>query len=288
MSDADRGRPASIADLLASAARMLAESSETAWLDAEVLLYHCLDKPRSYLRAWPEHRPDAEPVAEFRSLLERRRQGVPVAYLTGCREFWSRDFLVNADVLIPRPDTELLIELCLSLLPTDSSDKVIDLGTGSGILAITLAAERPLAQVTGTDVSLAALEIAKLNAAQLRVTNVEFTASNWFAEITESGFDLVVSNPPYIADDDPHLQQGDVRFEPTGALISAENGLKDIRLIAEQARAYLKPQGHLLLEHGYNQQAGVQAILAALGYRQIATHNDLANNPRVTTGVWNS
>ncbi len=288
MSNADRGETASIAELLTSATEALADRSETAWLDAEVLLCHCLDKPRSYLRAWPERSPDAEQTSKFRHLLEQRRRGVPVAYLTGQREFWSRKFLVGPEVLIPRPDTELLIELSLDLVPSDRPCRIIDLGTGSGILAITLAAERPLATVIGADVSRAALETAQRNAEWLQVSNVSFAISNWCANIAESDFDLVVSNPPYIAADDPHLRQGDVRFEPANALVSAENGLKDIRLIADQARTHLKPQGHLLLEHGYNQQAGVRGILAALGYRQIATHNDLAHNPRVTTGVWNS
>lgn len=287
MLDVERARPATIAELLDSAKMALAGSSETAELDAEVLLCHCLGKPRAYLRAWPERNPDAEQASEFQRLLEQRRQGVPVAYLTGQREFWSREFLVGPEVLIPRPDTELLVELSLGLLPSERPCRVIDLGTGSGILAITLAAERPLAHVIGVDISYAALETAQRNAERLQVANVSFAVSNWFADIAESDFDLVVSNPPYIAADDPHLRQGDVRFEPANALVSAENGLKDIRMIAEQARSHLKPQGQLLLEHGYNQAAEVRAILSALGYRHIATHQDLANNPRVTTGVWN-
>lgn len=287
MVDGERTRPETIAELLAAAAAALAGSSETAELDAEVLLCHCLDKPRAYLRAWPERSPDAEQASEYRRLLEQRRQGVPVAYLTGHREFWSREFLVGPEVLIPRPDTELLVELSLDLLPSDRPCRVIDLGTGSGILAITLAAERPLAHVIGVDINCAALETAQRNAERLQVNNVGFAASHWLSAISQSDFDLVVSNPPYIAANDPHLRQGDVRFEPAGALVSAENGLKDIRLIAEQARSHLKPQGHLLLEHGYNQAAEVRAILSALGYRQVATHQDLANNPRVTTGVWN-
>lgn len=287
MVDGELTRPETIAELLAAAAAALAGSSETAELDAEVLLCHCLDKPRAYLRAWPERSPDAEQTSEFRRLLEQRRQGVPVAYLTGHREFWSREFLVGPEVLIPRPDTELLVELSLDLLPSDRPCRIIDLGTGSGILAITLAAERPLAHVIGVDISCVALETAKRNAERLRVNNVDFAASHWFSAISQSDFDLVVSNPPYIAANDPHLRQGDVRFEPAGALVSAEDGLKDIRLIAEPARSHLKPQGHLLLEHGYNQAAEVRAILSALGYRHVATHQDLANNPRVTTGVWN-
>ncbi len=273
--------------LLASAAELLVPSSETALLDAEVLLCHCLNKNRSFLRAWPEHQPTSRQIADYRHLIEKRRQGIPVAYLTGHREFWSRNFLVCPDVLIPRPDSELLVELSLECLPAGPACKIIDLGTGSGILAITLAAERPTADVIATDLSPAALTVAKLNAERLSTHNVRFLQSHWFDAVPEQEFDLVISNPPYIAEDDPHLQQGDVRFEPDGALVSAENGLKDIRLIAEQARGHLKNGGHLLVEHGYNQQVEVQAIFEALNYRKVETHADLSGNPRVTSGIWN-
>lgn len=261
--------------------------SESALLDAEVLLCHCLHKNRSFLRAWPEHRPNPEQIVRFQSLINQRAQGRPVAYLTGQREFWSRDFLVGPEVLIPRPDTELLIELGLELLPEDKPCKIIDLGTGSGILAITLAAERPLADVIATDLSLTALSVARENAERLNTINVRFLQSHWFDEVADQDFDLVISNPPYIAEDDPHLTQGDVRFEPDTALISDEKGLKDIRLIAKQARRHLKSGGHLLVEHGYNQQAEVQALFKTLSYRHIETHADLSGNPRVTSGIWN-
>lgn len=273
--------------LLALAAERLTPASETALLDAEILLCHCLHKTRSFLRAWPEHHPRPEQTVCFLNLLEQRLQGNPIAYLTGEREFWSRNFKVSPDVLIPRPDSELLIELSLEWLPADQACKIIDLGTGSGILAITLAAERPLADVTASDISLSALNIARQNAEQLKTGNVRFLQSHWFEEVTEQSFDLVISNPPYIAENDSHLSQGDVRFEPYAALVSDENGLKDIRSIAEQARRHLKGGGHLLVEHGYNQQAEVQAIFEALNYRQVATHTDLSGNPRVTSGLWN-
>lgn len=265
----------------------LAHASDTPHLDAEVLLCHCLSKNRSYLRAWPEHHPSAAQSLQFWALIEQRCLGEPIAYLTGQREFWSRAFMVSPDVLIPRPDTELLIELSLQHLPSNQAGKIIDMGTGSGILAITLAAERPLADVIATDISSAALNIAKKNAQQLAVGNIRFLISDWFDAVTESNFDLVISNPPYIAADDPHLQQGDVRFEPESALISGEEGLKDIRLLSEQARNHLKPNGLLLIEHGYNQQTQAQAILQTLNYRQIQTHPDLSGNPRVTSGIWN-
>ena len=278
--------PDSIQTLLESAAGQLTAISETAQLDAEVLLCHCLDKNRSFLRAWPERQPSAEQASRYRTLIAQRLQGAPVAYLTGHREFWSRSFKVSPDVLIPRPDSELLIELALTLLPAGKPCKIIDLGTGSGILAITLAAERQLADVIATDLSPKALAIAQHNATALNTANVRFLQSRWFDDVTDSSFDLVISNPPYIASGDPHLQQGDVRFEPGEALVSGENGLKDIRLIAGQARQHLKNNGHLLIEHGYNQQAEVQAIFKTLNYRHVATHPDLSGNPRVTSGLW--
>ncbi|MGR8931401.1 MAG: peptide chain release factor N(5)-glutamine methyltransferase [Gammaproteobacteria bacterium] len=277
----------SIQGLLRSAAERLEAKSESAMLDAEVLLCHCLDKNRSFLRAWPERQPNPEQISRFQTLIEKRRQGIPVAYLIGRREFWSRQFIVGPDVLIPRPDTELLVELSLCLLPNYDPCKIIDLGTGSGILAITLAAERPLADVIASDLSPAALDIARQNAEQMEIGNIRFLSSHWFDNVDETDFDLVISNPPYIADDDPHLQQGDVRFEPKTALVSADKGLRDIRLIAEQSREHLKIGGHLLVEHGYNQQAEVQMIFKQLTYRHVVTHNDLGGNPRVTSGLWN-
>lgn len=277
----------SIQCLLATASEQLAGTSDTPLLDAEVLLCHCLKKTRAFLRAWPEHSPDQPQLTDFQQLIDQRNLGMPVAYLTGQREFWSRPFKVSPDVLIPRPDSELLIELSLALLAPNKPGKIIDLGTGSGILAITLAAERPSIQAIATDFSPAALAIAGQNAQQLEVDNVYFIQSNWFDAINEHDFDLVISNPPYIADNDPHLRQGDVRFEPNHALVSDENGLQDIRLIAEQARQHLRSSGRLLIEHGYHQQTDVQAIFNTLNYQQVTTHRDLSGNPRVTSGLWN-
>lgn len=276
-----------VQSLLARAKEQLAMLSDTAALDAEVLLCHCLAKDRSFLRAWPEYQPSHEQLNCFQALIAQRQQGTPVAYIIGHREFWSREFLVRPEVLIPRPDTELLIDLSLDLLVANKPCKIIDLGTGSGILAITLATERPLANVIASDISPAAINVANKNAERLRVKNVRFLTSHWFDAIDEYDFDLVISNPPYIPSDDPHLQQGDVRFEPQTALVSDEKGLKDIRLIAEQARQHLKSDGRLMVEHGYNQQADVQAIFKQLNYRQVMTHNDLGGNPRVTSGLWN-
>lgn len=277
--------PKTIQQLITAASEQLCNQSESALLDAEVLLAHCLSKNRSYLRAWPDRVPSEQQTQQFLALLVQREQGQPIAYLTGHREFWSRNFRVTADVLIPRPDSELLIELSLARLDSTRPCRIVDLGTGSGILAITLAAELPLAEVLACDISESALNIANTNAEQLNV-RVQFLNSHWLEQVPGL-FDLIVSNPPYIADDDPHLQQGDVRFEPDSALVSTENGLRDLRLIAEQAREHLNPGGWLMVEHGYQQAEQTQTLFAALNYQQIQTHHDLANNPRVTSGIWN-
>ncbi len=268
---------------LQAATELLTESASAA-LDAEVLLCLVLQKQRSYLRTWPEQDLPANLALQFWALIEQRQQGTPVAYLTGYREFWSRDFLVTPDVLIPRADTELLIELCLALIPTDKPCKIIDLGTGSGIIAITLAAERPLAELTGTDLSLAALAIAKANAAHHQITNVQFYQSDWFTSVPDGSYQLIVSNPPYIAEHDEHLQLGDLRFEPRSALSAAESGLADIRMITKQAYPRLESGGYLLIEHGYDQQQQVQRIFNDCHYQQIQTITDLAGLPRVSYG----
>jgi len=277
----------SIKSVLSEAADTLASVSDSALLDAEVLLCQALNQSRSHLRAWPDKPLQPEHLTAFKALLEKRQQGTPIADITGNREFWSRDFHVSPDVLIPRPDTELLIELSLKLIPTNEPTRIIDLGTGSGIIAITLAAERPQARISATDFSLAALRIARLNADKHRISNIEFYHSDWFTGVPEAKFKLIVSNPPYIAEDDSHLQQGDVRFEPQTALSAPEQGLADIRIIAEAARNYLEAGGHLVIEHGYNQQQQVQALFKDLHYDKVKTYKDLSGQPRVTYGLWN-
>ncbi|MGZ4969656.1 MAG: peptide chain release factor N(5)-glutamine methyltransferase [Methylobacter sp.] len=277
-----------IKSVLRDAADTLAAVSDSALLDAEVLLCLALNKQRSYLRAWPDQQVETEHLTAFGALLEQRRKGTPIAYITGNREFWSRDFLVTPDVLIPRPDTELLIELSLKLIPPAEPVKIIDLGTGSGIIAITLAAERPHAQIIATDFSLAALHIAQLNADKHHINNVRFYQSDWFSNVPASKFNLVISNPPYIAKDDTHLQQGDVRFEPQTALCAADQGLRDIKIIAAAARNYLEPRGHVLIEHGYDQQQQVQILFKNLHYDGVQTYTDLSGQPRVTYGQFMS
>lgn len=273
-----------IKNLLANATNTLSSYSDSPLLDAEVLLSFVLAKPRTYLRAWCDNQLTEQQIIYFESLIQQRLQGIPIAYLTGIREFWSRDFKVTSDVLIPRPDTELLIELSLALIPKNQPVDIIDLGTGSGIIAVTLAAECPNAQVIAVDASLAALKVAEYNAQQYQLTNIEFYQSNWFSTIPVKQFDFVISNPPYIDEQDEHLQQGDVRFEPKTALIADKLGLSDIQIIADKARHYLKPAGHLLIEHGYNQAAQVQAIFNALAYDKVQSYRDLSGQHRVTYG----
>jgi release factor glutamine methyltransferase len=275
-----------IQSALTEASQILASSSDTPELDAEVLLSLILEKNRTYLRTWPKKQLHAQQRLQYKALLKQRQQGTPIAYIVGVREFWSRDFKVSPDVLIPRPDTELLIELSLPLIPKDKSCKLIDLGTGSGAIAVTLATERPYAQVIATDISSAALKIAKQNADRYHCRNIRFLQSSWFSDITENSFDLVISNPPYIAPTDPHLHQGDLRFEPQSALVADENGLKDISVIVESACKHLKEGGYLLIEHGFEQKSPVQAIFESFGYANIQTHTDLGGNPRVTMAQW--
>ncbi|MFA6164859.1 MAG: peptide chain release factor N(5)-glutamine methyltransferase [Methylobacter sp.] len=276
----------SIKSILAAAADTLASGSDSAILDAEILLSLVLNKERSHLRAWPDKQLEPDQINAFWSLIQKRQQGTPIAYITGNREFWSRDFHVTPDVLIPRPDTELLIELSLKLISKESAPKIIDLGTGSGIIAITLAAECPFAEVSAADFSLPALRIAQLNAGKHKISHINFYHSDWFASVPDTQFNLIISNPPYIAEDDSHLQQGDVRFEPQTALRAADQGLSDIKIITGAARSHLEHGGHLLIEHGYNQQQQVQAIFKDFHYDNVQTYTDLSGQPRVTYGQW--
>ncbi|SDU20765.1 peptide chain release factor N(5)-glutamine methyltransferase [Halopseudomonas salegens] len=252
-------------------------------LDAELLLAAVLDKSRSYLRTWPEYELTAPQLNLYRTLLARRRAGEPVAYLLGRQGFWSLDLAVAPSTLIPRPDTERLVELALELGPTGAA-RVLDLGTGSGAIALALASERPQWQLTGVDRVTDAVALATRNAEELGLRNVSFQRSDWFAGVSGQRFDLVVSNPPYIASDDPHLSQGDVRFEPSSALVSGNDGLQDVRQIIGESRKHL--QGWLLLEHGWQQAAAVQALLHEQGYQAVASWQDLAGQTRVTGGQW--
>ena len=256
-------------------------------LEAELLLAHVLEKPRSYLFTWPERLLSTEHIQALQHLVEQRLQGRPIAHLIGKREFWTLDLTVTADTLIPRPETELLVELALKCLPQDKACKVLDLGTGTGAIALAIASECPLAQVIALDQSISALQIAQLNAQRHTLTTVQFMQSNWFSELPQtsaSTFEVIVSNPPYIAEGDPHLSQGDVRFEPLTALTAGYEGLDDLKIIIQQAPYYLKTQGWLLVEHGYDQGIAVRQLFLQAGFQTISTQQDLAGHERVTLG----
>ena len=275
--------PETLAAALALGNHRLRETSETAALDAEVLLMHVLDCDRSHLRAWPEKPLTPAQASDYAILIERRRDGWPIAYLTGEREFWSRPFRVTPGVLIPRPETELLIELALAELPADRPTDALDLGTGSGIIAITLAVERPRSRVIAIDVSPEALVIAQDNAERLDARNLRLLQGDWLTPLPPNErYDLIISNPPYIAEDDPHLRQGDLRHEPDLALASGPDGLTALRRIIAEARDFLKPGGALLLEHGYDQADAIGGLLRASGYGEIIHHRDLQGHRRAT------
>ncbi|MGO1002142.1 peptide chain release factor N(5)-glutamine methyltransferase [Lysobacter sp. CA196] len=250
--------------------------------EAELLLAHALERPRSWLFAHDDHVMDAEVAQRYRRLVARRVAGEPVAYLLGQRGFWRFDLAVTPATLIPRPETERLVELALARLPEDCDLAVADLGTGSGAIALALAFERPRARVVAVDFSMDALEVARANAASLQLGNVEFRHGDWFAPLAGERFDLIASNPPYIEDDDIHLQQGDLRHEPRSALASGADGLDAIRVIACDAPMHLQPGGWLLIEHGWEQGAAVRALLSAAGLVDAVTERDLEDRDRVS------
>lgn len=273
---------------LESATRTLHASSDTARLDAEVLLARVLGKNRAYLRAWPERLLTEDEKRDLLDLVARRTLGIPIAYLTGEREFWSRPFRVSPEVLIPRPETELLVELAIAAAECNGYRRILDLGTGSGAIAITLALECPYAEVWAVDISEQSLAVAGHNAATLGAANVRFLQGNWLSALpADLRFGLIVSNPPYIDEADPHLSVGDVRYEPRHALVSASNGLHDIARIAEETRNALLSGGHLMFEHGFEQAPAAERILDKLGYSEIRTHRDLQGHQRVTEARYN-
>jgi len=256
---------------------------EEARLEAELLLAHALDRPRSWFYAHSGDLLEPRDAREFEDLLRRRSRGEPVAQITGHRGFWSLELAVTADTLIPRPETELLVELALERLPRTEPRRVVDLGTGTGAIALAIVSERPLADVTAVDASEAALQVARDNAAQAGLA-LRLLASDWFSAVAGETFDLIASNPPYIAQGDPHLQQGDLRFEPRAALASGPDGLDAIRVIARDAPAHLRPGGWLLVEHGHEQGPAVRALMAAAGLQSVVTERDLEQRDRVTLG----
>ncbi|HEX9584034.1 MAG TPA: peptide chain release factor N(5)-glutamine methyltransferase [Gammaproteobacteria bacterium] len=275
-----------VSAVLAQAADVLAPFVDEPRLEAEILLAHVLNVSRSVFRAWPDDAVDSASLRRFWRTVERRRDGVPNAYLTGRREFWSMAFEVDEAVLIPRHETECLVETALALLPGDAPSTVVDAGTGCGAVAAALAAECPHWRVIATDLSLAALAVAKRNLRRIGARNVALAAGCWLAPFRDGCIDLLVSNPPYVAAGDPHLQRGDPQFEPRIALDGGADGLDALRGLAAGARRCLKPGGYLVLEHGYDQGAATRRLLAAAGYGAIATRRDYAGQERITRARW--
>ncbi|WP_248746751.1 peptide chain release factor N(5)-glutamine methyltransferase [Pseudomonas sp. MWU12-2037] len=257
--------------------------SPTARLDAELLLAAALGKSRSYLHTWPEKIVSSEAALAFSDFLERRRGGEPVAYILGQQGFWKLDLEVAPHTLIPRPDTELLVEAALELLPATPA-RVLDLGTGSGAIALALSNERPAWQVTAVDRVPEAVALAERNRQRLGLNNATVLSSHWFSALDGQRFQLIISNPPYIASSDPHLAQGDVRFEPTSALVAGADGFDDLRLIISQAPAHLEADGWLMLEHGYDQAEAVRELLSAQGFSDVHSRTDLGGHQRISLG----
>lgn len=265
----------------------LADVSDSPRLDLELLLAHLLERDRTWLYTWPEASLSTEQLAEFERLLARRANGEPIAHLTGRRDFWTLSLQVNSSTLIPRPDTERLLELALERCQVEPGARALDLGTGTGALALAFASERPVWQVTGLDCSPEAVALAERNRTQLGIANARFLQSDWFDRLpTGAHFELVMANPPYIDPDDPHLNEGDVRFEPRSALVAQNQGLADIEHIARQAPAFLAPGGWLLLEHGWQQADAVRGTLRDRGFESVASYRDLGDRERVTLGRW--
>jgi release factor glutamine methyltransferase len=275
-------QPVTLGAALNEAVRALADVSTSARTDAEVLLIHVCGITRTILIA----RADA-PITDgehhqLTALVQRRRDGEPIAYLTGMREFWSLPLRVTPDVLIPRPETEIVVERALARLTPGAHAHVCDLGTGSGAIALAIAHERPQCRIVATDLSPRALDVARDNAHQLMLPHIEFRQGDLFAPLGEQVFDVIVSNPPYVRANDPHLNQGDVRFEPESALVAGTDGLDAIRKIVSGAGAHLCANGWLILEHGYDQAAAVAEILEHGDFTDIVCHPDFAGHPRVT------
>ena len=265
---------------ITDAVERLAPSSDSARLDAEILLCQTIDMPRSYIFAHPEDELDDLTKNRFEALLQRRIDGEPMSYITGTKEFWSHELLVSPATLVPRPETELLVELALREIPRKAEWQIIDLGTGSGAIAISIAAERLLCTVTATDVSPDALAIAAGNVRQAELANVICVPGAWTEPVAGQQFNVIISNPPYVREDDEALQ--DLRHEPLSALASGADGLDDIRILATDCGGILAADGWLMMEHGADQQADVANILKAAGWVDITCHNDLAGKPRVT------
>jgi release factor glutamine methyltransferase len=274
---------AKVSQLLDSAEQLRA-TSDSPQVDCEMLLCHVLEVDRSWLRTWPDAVVDAEQVEQFKTLLEARVEGVPIAYLIGSRGFWNLDLKLTADTLIPRPETELVVETALDL-PLSNCSHVLDLGTGSGAIALALASERPSWQLIAVDSQSDTLAVARQNCHQYKLHNVQMVQSDWFTDIADQ-FNLIVSNPPYIERNDAHLQRGDVRFEPIAALVSGDDGLDDLKHIIKHSPDYLTDSGWLVVEHGFNQALAVRDLFTSAGFTEVVTRCDYSQLERVTLGQW--
>ena len=274
-----------ITELLQYATSQLGFLGSTARLDAEALLAHVMQCDRSYFRTWPEKQLEPATSKKFCSLLERRINKEPLAYITGWKEFWSLQLQVTPDTLIPRPETEHLVEQALEYIPQNANWQIADLGTGSGAIALAIASERPNCQIIATDISATALEVAQVNAKRLGINNILFKQGDWSTAFEgNQKFAIIVSNPPYVDADDPHLEQDGLPHEPQTALTPGNDGLTAIRSIVKQTAKHLSQPGWLLLEHGYDQGAAVRDILLQHGFNNIETRHDLANQERLTFG----
>jgi release factor glutamine methyltransferase len=271
----------SIAALLAQAVARL--GTQAARLEAELLLAACLDRPRSHLFAWPEKAVGPRRRERFEALVERRAAGEPVAYLLGRREFWSLSLTVTPRTLIPRPETETLVALALEMIPAHSALRIADLGTGTGAIALSIARERPCCDIIATDISADALSVAVCNAARLGLANVRFVRASWCGAFA-AAFDFILSNPPYVAETDPHLAKGDLRFEPRTALAAGPEGMDAFHRIVPDAYARLRPDGWLMVEHGHDQGEKVRCLMKREGFREISGRTDAAGLGRVALG----
>ncbi len=275
----------SIQTLIAHAKNQLTDS-DSARLDSELLLQHVLDCDRSHLYAHPERTLDDQQIERFNYLLQKRVSGLPIAYLVDHKEFWSLTLNVNKHTLIPRSETEILVESALQTISHDTQLHILDLGTGSGAIALAIAKERPLSHLVAIDISTQALEVARQNATVNNIHNIHFFQSNWFEALPEQCFDMIISNPPYIKEHDSHLSTGDVRFEPSNALVSGFGGLDDLKVIISQSVQYLNKKGHLLVEHGYDQGETVFQLLKQHNYENIEPLHDLAGHHRASRAVY--
>jgi release factor glutamine methyltransferase len=271
---------------LQAASESLAAISDTAQLDAEILMAFVLQTTRIALRLRPETMLTAQQFQQYTDLINRRQAREPIAYLTGRKEFWSLDLMVNEHTLVPRPETELLVETALTLFPANAAIRIADLGTGSGAIALALASERPHWQIDAADISKCALDVARKNAQELGLNHISFYQGSWFTALPVKNYDLVLANPPYLSEVEWPQYESGLRHEPRSALVAGHDGLDDLRIIINSAGNYLRPQGFLMLEHGNGQGQAVRALLCEAGCVNVKTHCDLAGRERATIGQY--